>query len=219
MRLAEGQYSEALRLDADYADGHMNRALVRLVQGDMAQGWEEYEWRWRCNNARMPAFRQPLWKGESLDGQRVVLHAEQGLGDTLQFVRYASLAKGRGAHVTVMCQGPLVELLQRTPGIDRLTPKIMEGNLPDCDFHAPLPGLPRIFKTELSTVPAEVPYLFADPALVERWRGELAEHTTLRIGINWQGNPRYRGDRQRSMPLICFSALANVPGLRTYSLQ
>ncbi|MDZ4781804.1 MAG: tetratricopeptide repeat protein [Planctomycetia bacterium] len=217
--LAEAQYSEALHLDADYADGHMNRALVRLVQGDMTAGWEEYEWRWRCNNARMPAIQRPLWNGESLEGKRIVLHAEQGLGDTLQFVRYAPLVKARGAHVTVMCQGPLLELLKRTPGIDRLTPKIMDGNLPDCDYHVPLIGLPRIFETTLSTVPADTPYLFADPELVDRWRGELNDGATIRIGINWQGNPRYRGDRQRSIPLIYFSTLAKIPNVRLFGLQ
>lgn len=220
-RLAEAHasYAEALRIDPHYADGHMNRSLVRLLTGDFAAGWKEYEWRWKCGHARMPAMTQPLWTGQPLDGKRIVIHAEQGLGDTLQFVRLLRLVQRRGAHVTFMCQKALLPLIARTPGIDRLLPKIMDGDLPACDYHAPLLGLPRVLGLDASNIPAEAPYVSPDPVLLERWSARLDRSARLRVGINWQGNPQYRGDRQRSIPLVHFAPLGRLPGVRLYSLQ
>ncbi len=112
----------------------------------------------------------------------------------------------------LLCQKSLIPLLKRTPGIDRLMPK--EGELPACDVHLPLLSLPRIFKTTVTSVPHHVPYLIPDPRLVERWRQEFRPVRDFKVGISWQGNPKYRGDRHRSVPLLHFAALARVEGVR-----
>jgi hypothetical protein len=162
-------------------------------------------------------FPQPQWDGSPLEGRTILIHAEQGLGDTIQFIRYAPLVKRRGGTVIVECQPVLSQLLAGCPGIDRL---IAQGSpLPAFDVHVPLLSLPRIFGTTLADVPAEVPYLFADAALIERWRDELAGVPGVKIGIAWQGNTRFPADCMRSIPLTHFAPLAQVDGVRLFSLQ
>jgi hypothetical protein len=179
-----------------------------------------------------------LWKGDALQGRSILLHAEQGLGDTLQFIRFAPLVKARGGLVMVCCQTRLLRLVARCEGVDLA----FDGSsfIPDCDSHAPLLSLPAIFGTTLDTLPARVPYLFNDPTLVEHWRCELKraigtesqtrEATTGRsgndrsarpflIGIAWQGSPKHRLDRWRSFPLAKLAPLAERPGVRLISLQ
>jgi tetratricopeptide (TPR) repeat protein len=195
---------------------HFNRALTWLVQGNYERGWPEYEWRWRWKDFVVRPFTQEMWDGSRLDGKTILLHAEQGLGDTLQFVRYAPLVKEFGGTVIVACQQVLLNLLSRSPGIDQLVPQ--ESFTGRADQHAPFLSLPHIFKTTLATIPATVPYIFADPALVEKWRPELAG-PGFKIGISWQGSAKHQDDRFRSMPLSLFAALAAVPGTRFYSLQ
>ena len=192
-------YGQALDLRQEYPDAHMNRALTWLLRGDFDRGWEEYEWRWQCKEFNPRPFRQPRWQGEPLDGKRILLHSEQGLGDTFQFVRYTKLVKERGGTVVMRCPKPLAQILRRCPWIDQLC--IEGGELPDFDVHLPLLSLPWIFGTRLTNVPNDTPYLFADPALVAHWQRELSYMRAFRIGINWQGNPRYRGDLRRSIPL------------------
>jgi tetratricopeptide (TPR) repeat protein len=150
-------------------------------------------------------------------GRTILLYCEQGLGDTLQFIRYAPLVKKRVGTLIVACQEPLVKLLAACPGIDRL---VDAGRpLPPHDAHLPLLDLPRIFGTTLETIPADVPYLFADRELTAKWRESLCGIEGLKIGIAWQGNPRYRGDQARSVPLVHFAALGRLPGVRLISLQ
>ncbi|HUY90073.1 MAG TPA: tetratricopeptide repeat protein [Pirellulales bacterium] len=211
-------YNEALRLKEDYPDAYMNRALAFLVKGDFERGWREYEWRWKCKDFNPRKFGKPRWEGEPLDGRRIMLHAEQGFGDTFQFVRYARLVKEeRGGTVIVWCPKPLIPLLRHCPYIDQLT---VEGDaLPEFDVHLPLLSLPKIFETTLEMVLRETPYLFAKPELIERWREEFGYIDAFKIGINWQGNPKYRGDRHRSIPLDKFAPLARLPGVRLISLQ
>jgi tetratricopeptide (TPR) repeat protein len=217
-KLTEGiaSYRRALELNAAYPDAHLNLALGWLAQGDFDKGWPEYEWRWRGKNATPRALPKPPWDGAPLAGRTVLLYAEQGLGDTLQFVRYVPLVQGRGGRVLLECPPGLAPLLSRCPGIDTLVPQ--GAPLPPFDCHAPLLSLPRLFGTTLASVPATVPYLFADPERIERWRPRLAG-PGLRVGIGWQGNPKYRGDRHRSIPLARFAPLAAVPGVRLFSLQ
>ena len=222
---ALASYDQALRLNPDFADAHMSRAMIWLVQGDYERGWPEFEWRHRCPGDVLPQFRQPAWDGAPLGGRTILLYAEQGLGDTIQFVRYAPLVKGRGGAVLLACQKPLLRLLAGCPGVDRLVAR--EDPLPDFDVYAPLMSLPRLFGTTVTTTPAATPYLSADPNLIEHWRRELAachgqlaaRATTFKIGIAWQGNPQFGADRQRSFPLAHFEALAQLPGVRLYSLQ
>jgi hypothetical protein len=146
-----------------------------------------------------------------------LLIAEQGLGDTIQFVRYAPLVKKLGSTVLVECQKPLLNLLATCPGVDE---RISKGTaVPAFDMYAPLSCLPRLFKTTLETIPANVPYLSADARLVSEWRGRLRCVEGFKIAIAWQGNPDYRADRERSIPLGQFSRLADLPGVRLISLQ
>lgn len=215
---ALASYNEAIRLKEKYPDAYMNRALSFLVRGDFERGWREYEWRWKCKDFNPRPFKQPRWEGEPLEGRRIMLHAEQGLGDSFQFMRYARLVKSeRGGRVIVWCPRNLIPLLSQCPYIDHLT---VEGEaLPEFDVHLPLLSLPKLFHTTLETIPRQVPYLYAKPELIDYWRRELSYIDAFKIGINWQGNPRYRGDRHRSVPLEKFAPLAEIPGVRLISLQ
>jgi len=210
-------YDRALQLKPYDPVARLSRALCWLQTGDFERGWAEYEWRLKCKEFSIPAFRQPVWDGSPLGGRAILVYADHGLGDTLQFIRYAPLVHDRGGRVVVACQKPLARLLNNCRGIDQVVP---EGSLlPDFEVYAPLMSLPRIFGTSLATIPAEVPYLTADAALVEHYRAELGPPGRFKIGIAWQGNPRHRRDRQRSFRLAEFEPLAGVRAVRLFSLQ
>jgi lipoprotein NlpI len=210
-------YQQALRLKPSYAEVHMNLAYARLVRGDLEAAWPDYEWRWKCRDAAPPPFQQPLWDGSSLQGRTILLFAEQGLGDTLHFIRYAPLVKRTGGTVIVQCQGTLLRLLGTCAGIDNLVAESTDP--PHCDVQAPLLSLPRIFRTTLSTVPARIPYLSADSELRARWGEPLRGIPELKVGISWRGSAEHKRDRQRSVPLLAFAPLEGVPGVRLVSLQ
>ena len=212
-------YRRALRLKPDYAEAHWNQALLTLLTGDFERGWAEYEWRWKTKQLHFErrTFSQPRWDGQPLAGRTILLHAEQGLGDTIQFVRYVSLVKVRGGRVVVECQPPLLPLLADCPGIDQV---VARGNpLPAFDVQAPLLSLPGILGTTLDSIPDRVPYLRADPELAQAWRKRLEALDGFKVGIVWQGNPPFKGDRQRSIPLRQYEALARVEGVQLVSLQ
>ena len=177
----------------------MWRALALLVMGDWERGWQDYEWRWRCEEFGGIPYEKPQWDGSPLDGRTILLHAEQGLGDTILFVRYARLVKERGGKVVLVCPKALLKLLARCPGVDELVAP--GAPVPPHDVHAPLLSLPGIFRTTPDTAPADIPYLTADPALVERWRLELDLYADFKVGIAWQGNPQFKSDRLRSFQL------------------
>jgi tetratricopeptide (TPR) repeat protein len=200
------------------AEVHLNRALTLLLLGDYEPGWVEYEWRWKLKKAAICPYPQPAWDGSPLPQGTIVLWAEQGLGDTLQFARYATLVKERVGKVLLDCPGPLRGLLLSLPGIDGLAGAgTAEGPTPD--VQAPLMSLPRIFGTTPTTVPASVPYLFVDGAQRETWRQKLASGGGLKVGISWQGNKHFSGDRHRSVKLKMFAPLAAIPGVQLFSLQ
>jgi tetratricopeptide (TPR) repeat protein len=210
-------HDEALRLDPDRAETRRNRALVWLLLGDYERGWPEFEARWGSKELPRRSFPRPEWDGSPLNGRTILLHAEQGFGDTLQFIRYAPLVRERGGRVLVACQRPLHRILASCPGIDELA---AQGDpIPAFDVHAPLLSLPRLFGTTVATIPATVPYLAADPDLVERWRRELEPVAGFKIGIAWSGSAAYRRDRMRSAPLARFAPLAELPGVQLVSLQ
>lgn len=214
---ALASYQMAIYLRPDSASTHWNRALVWLQLGNYEQGWPEYEWRWQKPKAQVRSFRQPVWDGSPLAGRTILLHPEQGYGDTIQFVRYAFLVKAKGGRVLFECHQFLRRLFSSCRAIDELVP---EGEpLPEFDVHAPLMSLPAIFSTTLTTVPAEIPYLFAECDLVEHWKQKLAHVKGFRIGITWQGNPHHQWDLHRSIPLLSFEPLARVDGVSLVSLQ
>jgi len=232
---ALAHFQQALRIRPGFPEVQQGLALQSLLRGDFEQGWPGYEWRWRLPSALRRSFPQPLWDGSLLGGGTILLYAEQGLGDTLQFIRYAPLVKQRGGKVIVECQPSLLRLLARAPGIDHL---VAQGApLPPFDVQAPLLSLPRILRTALATIPAKVPYLHADAELVKHWKSwksevgsRKSEHLHLTadirhrtsdflVGIAWQGNPAFRGDRFRSIPLSSFAPLAGLDGVQLISLQ
>ncbi len=210
-------YEESIRLQPESADTHRNRALVWLLTGNFEQGWPEYEWRWKCSNAVRRSFTQPRWDGGPLTGKTILLHAEQGLGDSIQFVRYARLLKRRGAIVLVETPASLVPLLSRCDGVDRLIAQ--GGPLPEFDVQCPLLSLPALLHTSLDTVPSRVPYLSPDPERLRTWSERLRTLSGFKVGIAWQGSKRYAGDKHRSIPLKHFAPLASIPGIRLISLQ
>lgn len=211
-------YEHAIQLKPDYTDAHWNRSLIWLLTGDFERGWPAYEWRWRCaRTGPAPTYSQPCWDGSPLDGRTILLHAEQGLGDTLHFARYAALVAERGGRVVLRCQPPLKSILASCPGIDLL---VGYGEpLPQFDVWAALMSLPGLLRTRLETIPAAVPYLSADAELIEHWRRELSPLRGFRIGVAWQGSTRHPWDRHRSARLTDLAPLATVPGTHLISLQ
>jgi tetratricopeptide (TPR) repeat protein len=210
-------YQLALWLDPQSASTHYNRSLALLQKGEYAEGWKEYEWRWKRKQAARRTFPKPRWDGSPLEGRTVLLWCEQGLGDAIQFMRYAPLVKAKGGRVVLECPGFMSPLFSTCAGVDEL---VAEGSaLPAFEVQAPLMSLPGLLGTTLETVPANVPYLHAEARRVETWRRLLEGVSEFKIGVVWQGNPHHPWDRWRSFPLVCLAPLAAVEGVRLVSLQ
>jgi tetratricopeptide (TPR) repeat protein len=221
-RIAEAYpvYRRALALAPDDAETQSNLAMTLLLDGDYAPGWEAYEARWRkkANLGKKPALTSPAWRGEPLEGRRIVVFAEQGLGDIVQFARYLPLLQARGAAVTFLVAARMHALLRAAfPGITLAT-EVAQVAARDFDFQCAMMSLPLGFGTRLETVPAVVPYLKPEPERVARWRERLGPGG-FRIGICWQGNPDPDIDAGRSVPLEAFAPIAAVPDVRLISLQ
>jgi tetratricopeptide (TPR) repeat protein len=217
---ALASYDRALAIDPDNAEIHSNRSSLRLLLGDFDRGFEEFEWRWRAQDFApwRRDFAAPLWRGEEpLAGRTILLHAEQGFGDAIQFVRYVPLVAARGARVVLEVPPPLAGLLSRIEGA---TTVIGRGErLPEFDCHCPLLSLPLAFKTRLETIPAGVPYLSACADRVIEWKRRLPQTPARRIGIAWAGNPGFKGDLTRSIGLARFSGLLSAGGIAFLGLQ
>jgi hypothetical protein len=223
--MAEGQYDEALgrfdqalAIQPALAEARCDRGMLRLVQGDFAAGWPDYQW-CRQSSGGWERAPGPQWDGSPLDGRGILLYVEQGYGDALQFIRYAPLVKARGGRVIVACPGRLIPILSTCRGIDEFYDSQSDDQPPPFHAHAALTSLPGIFQTDLDSIPADVPYLSAGGELVEHWRKQLGDDGPLRVGINWQGNPKYGWDSYRSVPLAQFAPLADVERVRLFSLQ
>jgi hypothetical protein len=217
---ALASFAEAAALKPDLAEARWNASLVRLRQGDFAIGWKDYEWRWRKADwrARRRNFSAPLWLGDApIAGKTILLHAEQGFGDTIQFIRYAPLVAQRGARVVLECPAEFTELLRDIEGVALTVAR--GGTLPAFDFHCPLLSLPLAFRTELATVPANVPYLQSRAVQIAKWRERLPQNGQLRVGICWAGSGEHLNDRIRSIPLDRFAGILSVSGLDFVSIQ
>ena len=208
---ALASYDQAITLKPDYVSGHHNLSLCRLLMGDFARGWEGYEWRWKEAQLEKSTrdFTEPLWLGkESLAGKTILLHSEQGLGDTLQFCRYAKLVSELGARVIMEVPKALLGLLKNLDGVARL---VVKGSaLPRFDCHCPLLSLPLAFRTDLKTIPAPGSYIASNPSRVAAWQNRLGAKTKPRVGLAWSGNPRHRRDRNRSIGLAEMRSLLRV---------
>ena len=213
-------FEEALRLSPEHVEAHRNRGLTWLLLGELERGLAENEWRLRRPDRPQLRFTQPRWDGSPLAGRTILLHPEQGIGDTIQFVRYAPLLQAQGGRVLLLCPPTLLPLLRACPGIDQLIPHGADGTrTPPFDVHASLVSLPLLLGTTMQTIPAPVPYLRADAELVQRWGTLLRRVDGFKVGIGWQGNPDYVADRGRSFPLTCFAPLARLPHVQLVSLQ
>jgi tetratricopeptide (TPR) repeat protein len=205
----------ALALDPKLPEAHFNQSLVYLLRGDFARGWEEYRWQWRKKAIR-DKFPQPLWDGGAIRDKTVLLYADQGLGDTIQFLRFVPQVLERAKAVIVQVQ----------PGLRWMAEEVAKGaTIVSRDDHglafdgwAPLPSLPHVLGIPCAAFAERVPYLAAPPARIARWRDRLGG-TGFKVGIAWQGNPLVAGDRGRSIPLAHFAPLARVPHVRLISLQ
>ncbi|MGB8275786.1 MAG: tetratricopeptide repeat-containing glycosyltransferase family protein [Alphaproteobacteria bacterium] len=209
--------SEAIRLAPDYADAHFNLGLAMLTKGPSVAGWREYDWRRKIPGFAMRPVDRPRWDGTELDGGTLLVHAEQGLGDTIQFVRYVREAVNSGGRVVVESPPPLVRLLAGADLGVEIVPCAAERPL--CDVQIPLMSLPGLLDPELKRAGALVPYLKADLELARHWRHKLGPRGALKVGLCWQGNPSYRVDRDRSIPVDLLARLATVRGVRLVSLQ
>ena len=216
---AIASFDRALALAPDFADAHFNRSLALLATGDYARGLAEYEWRWKRSGAASlrESVNRPLWLGEApLAGRTILLHAEQGLGDTIMFARYVGPLARAGAKVVLEVHRELKAVMARLAGAT----VIGRGEArPPHDFQCPLGSLPLALKTAPDTVPGEIPYLAVDPERVARWRPRLEAHGGPRVALVWAGNAAHANDRNRSLPLAALAPLLAHEGARLVSLQ
>ncbi len=219
MKAALASYDRAIQIDSDFVEARFNRGMLLLLDGDLVAGWRGYEWRWKKLDDGFidRAFSKPLWRGNiSIAGKRILLHCEQGLGDTIQFCRYVRLVADQGATVVLEVPKALLSLFQ---GLDGLSELIENGTaLPDFDFHCPLLSLPLAFNTSLEEIPARQRYLAAQSDRIEEWKMKLGPQTKPRVGLVWSGNPAHKGDSSRSIAMGEF--LPFLPeGCEYFSLQ
>ena len=209
-------YRLALQIDPNNAEIHIGKATALLSTGKLQEGFQEYEWRWKCSWSPPFKFSQPRWDGSSPQGKTILLKGEFGLGDTIQFLRYAPEINKLGARVVVMCAEPLVSIATTCPGVAQV---VANDGPVDFDAYVPMFSLPILMQTTIETIPAPIPYVTAAPERVAHWRDVLQEYSGKKVGIVWQGNPRHKGDKQRSIPLQKFAPLAGVADAQLFSLQ
>lgn len=209
-------YQQTLRLSPASAKPQFNCALARLAVGDFEQGWRDFELRHLFDDLVRRRYDLPPWMGGDIPAGAILVHAEQGFGDAIQFARYVPLLVERGARVVFDVHEELVSLFQQSgmPNVrsDGVAP-------PECTHQVPLMSLPRLFGTTVETIPARVPYLTVRDDLVAKWQSKLAGVAPLRVGIQWQGRAEYYNDRARSIPLRMFAPVAAIPGVQLVSLQ
>jgi tetratricopeptide (TPR) repeat protein len=213
-------YRKAIQLDPRHAEAHYGLSLTLLSLCRFNEGWTEHEWRWRTKDfsSQRRNYSQPLWDGSAINGRTILLHSEQGLGDSIQFIRYAPVISQMGASVIVECPKELKSLIQRVEGVNKV---IMQGEwLPDFDIHCPLLSLPLVFHTTLESIPSKLPYIAVDSVLVQKWGNRLrADNSKLKVGLVWAGNPGHKNDRHRSCSLEIFLPLLQLKGTVFFSLQ
>jgi tetratricopeptide (TPR) repeat protein len=215
---ARADYKEAIALKPDDVLTRYNYAMFCLFLGEFERGWQEYEWRIKQSDYKRADFDRlaPRWTGEALNGRKLLVFAEQGYGDTFQFLRFLRLIDPASGEITLVAPSALRRFLTRDfPGIDVADTIGLRSGF---DFQVSLMSLPLVFGTTLASLPGPVPYLTPDEALVAKWRQRIGEHG-FRIGVAWQGNPEYGRDHYRSVPLRHFEPLSAIPGVRLISIQ
>ncbi len=218
-------YEEGLKVDPKNAELHRNLGVIYLLLGDYDRGWNEYRWRWAMPGMYRPQTHAPLWRGEPVAGKKVLLYAEQGRGDAIQFVRSASVLAEQGAEVYLQCAPEMVALFSSAPGVTRLLSK--EIAVPQVDFHASMVEVVDVhYQINHEIAFAETlhqggeGYLTVSQPLIDYWKKWLEANTSgRRIGINWQGNPEHHADVYRSMPLEALRPLSQIEGVQLVNLQ
>ncbi len=214
-------YDRATALNPEYAEAHANKSLLLLASADFGRGWDEYRWRFKISDQRQKidarTFPVPEWEGESFVGKTLLVRSEQGAGDMIQFCRYLPQVKERGGQVILETHRRLSRLLKNVAGADAVV-TIAETSQTPFDLWVPLLSIPRLFTHSIETIPSAISYLQAETTLVES-TGALLSPAGLNVGLCWQGNTEYVGDRDRSMPLRALEPLLDVAGVRFYSLQ
>lgn len=220
MKRAVDCYEKALALQPDQEDANFNISLAKLALGDYKVGFEQYEWRWRNESTKLklPPSSQPMLQTlREASGSVVLIWSEQGLGDALQFVRYVPMLAKAGATVFLLVKPALAEFFMDMPGVEAVF--VPDQPLPQRDYHCPMMSLPRVFGTTIKTIPAEIPYLYADTSKVLAWQARLGKKNGVRIGLAWSGSAEHRHDFKRSIPLAAFERLCKLPGCQLVSLQ
>lgn len=226
MRLEEARAAldQALAIDPNFIGGHWNRAQLLLLQGEFKQGWQEYESRLYAPEVVQRfgrrEFSKPLWDGSSAADKTVLVYAEQGFGDAVQFCRYLPRVQQRVGRVIFECRPELLRLMQGLAVTVECVARRDDFREPTVafDYQLPLLSLPRLFGTELTTIPAQTPYLNADPVLAQQWRGRI-QGDGIKVGLVWAGSPTHQSDRYRSMTLAQLAPLAQLSGITFVSLQ
>jgi tetratricopeptide (TPR) repeat protein len=209
---------KALQLNPHDADAHWNMSLALLSSGNLKEGWKEYEWRSKVKDFCQRTFPQPLWDGTDIAGRTILIYAEQGLGDTIQFIRYVPFVAQRGAKVIFECQKDLKSLAQNVEGVQRV---IAYGEqLPEFDVQCPLLSLPLVFDTTLESIPAKIPYIGVGSVLIQEWRERINhDNSKFKIGLVWAGGQRDKRERCRSFSLDAFLPFVQLGDVTFYSLQ
>lgn len=207
-------YDLALEADQSFARAHLNLGVALLSLGEFRRGFAEYEWRFKQPHAVRRHVEIPLWNGSELPGKRILLYSDQGLGDAIQFIRFAPIVKRLGGTVIVECPKPLIRLLSSAAGIDTLIESGAE--LPEVDCQAPLASLPYLLGTTACTIPYRGPYLSVPETLTESWR---VSASSFRVGLSWAGNPLHTNDQNRSIPHGLMEPLTTVPRTIALGLQ
>ncbi len=212
-------YEQALKINPNEAELHRNLGVIYLLQGRFQEGWREYRWRWRVGDLHRSNTSIPIWDGSRLSGRRILLTAEQGLGDTINFVRFAEVLQSQGANTLVHCQPQLLALLQNAPKLGRFYPNSLAIDQP-FDVQCSLVDVADILQINEANIPNACPYLFPSPQLLGYWERRFPKQSGVRrVGIAWQGNPDHQADVFRSVPLKSFEPLAELPNLELISLQ
>ena len=213
-REAFAVYDRLRAADPNDALADWGLAHLHMLTGNFEAGWVAREARWRVPSLSIsyPKFPQPMWLGqEPLDGKTILIGADEGLGDTIQFARYVPMLAERGARVILVVQDSLHRLLSDLPGVSQCIPNSASATLPAFDFHCPIMSLPLAFGTRLDSIPAPGSYLPPLPqARIRAWKERLGPHDRLRVGLVWSGNPKFRNDRHRPIPLRMFSRILDV---------
>jgi Flp pilus assembly protein TadD len=211
-------FTRAIEIDPSYKDAHFHRSLARLVLGEFEAGWDEYEWRWSIGDAKgmRPDYAIPDWNGEPLAGKTIYLYIEQGFGDAIMFVRYAPLVAAQGAKVLLCVRPPMKALLA---GMNGIVVGVPGEQGPAFQYMCPLLSLPRILKTRIDTIPADVPYIHAVPDRVAKWESRIPDDGKLKVGLVWAGGRDFGGDRARTIGLEQFAPLLGDPHICYVSLH